>query len=113
MNCLCLGLNNIRLSGSITLQTGPKLLSNDLQSRINWNKISSTSSQISWMDVYIRHLGVMCRVLREVQVVRPGPIVRGPEISLYSTRVLSYGQYRLYLCRLATVRSGPKISGLD
>ena len=40
--------------------------------------------------VTTRYLGVMCRALREVQVVKPSSILRGPEISLYSTLVLSY-----------------------
>ena len=43
-----------------------------------------TSSQIGQIDVCTRYLDTMCTILREVQVVRSGPIIRGPEISLYS-----------------------------
>jgi hypothetical protein len=57
--------------------------------------MTSTSSQIGWIDVYARHLGTIHKALREVQVVRPGPIVKRLEISLYSTLVLSYKQYSL------------------
>ena len=49
-----------------------------------------TSNQMGQMDVCIRCLGIVRKVLREVQVIRSGPIIRGPEISLYSTLVLDH-----------------------
>ena len=51
--------------------------------------IISTSSQISWIDVCARCLDAMCKALREVQVIRPDPIVKELEISLYPTLVFS------------------------
>ena len=61
-----------------------------------------TSSRIGWIDTHTRRLGIVHRTLREVQVVRPGPIVKSPEISLFSISVLSYGQYSLHSWRLSS-----------
>jgi hypothetical protein len=109
MNHLHLKSNDVGISGSMILRTGSKLLGYNLQSRITWNKMTLTSSLIGQMGVCAKRLGIIHRALREVQVVGSGSIIKGPEISLYSTSVLSYGQYSLRLWRLS---SGP-VSNLN
>jgi hypothetical protein len=66
-----------------------------------------TSSQLSQIDVYIRYLGVICRVLRD----RLTMVQSGPDHSLF-WRLLKKSNCMVWhlqtaVCRLATVWSGP------
>jgi hypothetical protein len=54
------------------------------------------------MDAHTRYFGIVHRALKEVQVVRPGFIVKDLEISWYFISVLSYGQYSLHSWRLSS-----------